>query len=463
MKHSLRTAAAGLAFVVLLAAPTAPAQDTATVEAQLQALLDEAVANGSTPGIMMRVEAPGSGLSFSGVAGVSDLATGAPLTRDNPVRIASNTKTFLAVATLRLWEDGRLGLDDPLSQHLSPEHAEVLTADGYDLDAITIRHLLTHTSGLYDYADRDLFVQTILDDPYHRWTPEEQLGLAVEWGDPYGAPGEVYRYSDTGYVVLGLVLESVYGAPLAVVLRELVGFERLGMDDTWLETLEDPPAGASDRAHQYMGERDTCDWDPSLDLYGGGGLVSTADDMAMFMRALFTGGVYRDAATADTMLTTVEGAGPGPDLSGSPWCRAATAWASRYSIATDSPCTCTRDSGARSPPTCRVRTSRSRSRSRSSSHGPCSGCSRRRWKCWRRRWRMSRSGAEPAGSRRGVRHCRGDRDGARLPSYTGHFGPGVGCGARPSGKVGMWVFCLGSRNGRMHLRIQGPNFEPEYR
>jgi len=319
VKHYLRTAAAGLSVaLVLLTAPAASAQNTATIETQLQALLDDVVENGSTPGIMMRVEAPGFGLSFSGVAGVTDLATGTALTRDNPVRIASNTKTFLAAATLRLWEDGRLGLDDPISKYLSPAHAGVLSADGYDLDAIKIRHLLTHTSGLYDYADRDLFVQAILDDPYHRWTPEEQIGLAVEWGDPYGGAGEVYRYSDTGYVVLGLVLESAYGKPLASVLRELLEFERLAMDDTWLETLEDPPAGASDRAHQYMGERDTYDWDPSLDLYGGGGLVSTADDMAVFMRALFTGGVYAHPATADTMLTTVEGAGQGPDLSGMP-------------------------------------------------------------------------------------------------------------------------------------------------
>jgi D-alanyl-D-alanine carboxypeptidase len=312
----LRTPPLGLA-VILWPVAAAIAQE-APVEARLQALLDEAVENGSTPGIMMRVEAPVFDLSFRGVAGVADLATGAALTPDNPVRIASNTKTFLAAATLRLWEEGRLGLDDPLSKHLSHDHSGVLTADGYDLDAMTIRHLLTHTSGLYDYADRDLFVQAILADPTHRWTPEEQIGLAMEWGDPYGAPGEVYRYSDTGYVVLGLVLESAYGKPLASVLRELLEFERLGMDDTWLETLEDPPAGASDRAHQYMGELDTYDWDPSLDLYGGGGLVSTADDMAAFMRALFTGGVYRDAATADTMLTTVDGVGQGPDLSGMP-------------------------------------------------------------------------------------------------------------------------------------------------
>jgi D-alanyl-D-alanine carboxypeptidase len=267
---------------------------------------------------MMRLDVPSLDFSWSGVSGVSDIGTGTPLTRANPVRIASNTKTYVAAAILRLWEEGRLGLDDPLSTHLPAEYAEMLAADGYDLEAITIRHLLTHTSGLYDYADRDLFIEAILADPTHRWTPAEQIGLAVEWGDPYGEPGEVYRYSDSGYVVLGLVLESVCGKPLAASLRELLDFEGLGMTSTWMETLEDPPAGAADRAHQYLGELDTYDFDPSLDLYGGGGLVSTADDMAVFMRSLFVGGVYRDGATADTMLTTVTGAKPGPDLSGSP-------------------------------------------------------------------------------------------------------------------------------------------------
>ena len=314
---SFRTAALCLS-VLAGSASTVVAQNAGSLEVRLQALLDEAIAGGATPGIMLRVEAPGLDLSFSGVAGVSDIATGAALTPDRPVRIASNTKTFLAAAALRLWEEGRLGLDDPVARHLPPEVAALLTADGYDLEAMTVRHLLTHTSGLYDYADRDRFIEAILADPHHRWTPEEQIGLAVEWGEPYGAPGTVYRYSDTGYVVLGLVLESAGDAPLAIVLRDLLPFARLGMRNTWLETLEDPPPGASERAHQYLGELDTWDWDPSLDLYGGGGLVSTADDMAVFIRALFTGGVYLDAATADTMLTTVRGAGPGPDLSGMP-------------------------------------------------------------------------------------------------------------------------------------------------
>ena len=318
MKRAHFLIAAGLAVTTLNFPSNALGQDLSAVEGGLQALLDSVVEAGSTPGIMMRLDVPSLDFSWSGVSGVSDIGTGTPLTRANPVRIASNTKTYVAAAILRLWEEGRLGLDDPLSTHLPAEYAEMLAADGYDLEAITIRHLLTHTSGLYDYADRDLFIEAILADPTHRWTPAEQIGLAVEWGDPYGEPGEVYRYSDTGYVVLGLVLESVYGKPLAASLRELLNFEGLGMTSTWMETLEDPPAGAADRAHQYLGELDTYDFDPSLDLYGGGGLVSTADDMAVFMRALFIGGVYQRASTADTMLTTVTGAKAGPDLSGSP-------------------------------------------------------------------------------------------------------------------------------------------------
>jgi D-alanyl-D-alanine carboxypeptidase len=318
MKRLHLLLATGLAAATLGLPSNVRAQDLPALEAGLQAVLDSVVAAGSTPGIMLRLDAPSLGFSWSGASGVADLATGTPLARENPVRMASNTKTFVAAATLRLWEDGLLGLDDPLSLYLPAEYAEMLAADGYDLEAITIRHLLTHTSGLYDYADRDLFIEAVLADPMHRWTPAEQIGLAVEWGDPYGAPGEVYRYSDTGYVVLGLVLESVYGKPLAASLRELLNFEGLELRSTWMETLEDPPFGASDRAHQYLGEQDTYDFDPSLDLYGGGGLVSTADDMAVFMRALFIGGVYRNAATADTMLTTVAGAKAGPDLSGSP-------------------------------------------------------------------------------------------------------------------------------------------------
>src|SRR5438445_8444189 len=131
----------------------------------------------------------------------------------------------------------------------------------------------------------------------------EQVQFAMDHGAPYGQPGEVYHYSDTGYILLGEIVERVSGLSLAQALRSLLRYQRLGLRHTWLETLEPTPPGTADRAHQFMGEVDTYGFDPSLDLWGGGGLAATAGEMARFTRGLFVGGVYDRRTTLDTMLT----------------------------------------------------------------------------------------------------------------------------------------------------------------
>jgi D-alanyl-D-alanine carboxypeptidase len=146
-------------------------------------------------------------------------------------------------------------------------------------------------------------VEVVLSRPAHRWTPLEQVRFALEHGEPYGAPDETFHYSDTGYVLAGQIIEQVTGLPLAAALRSLLGFGRLGLETTWLESVEPAPAGASPRAHQYIGDLDTYDFDPSFDLFGGGGLVSTTADLARFWRALFAGEVYEQPATLAEMLT----------------------------------------------------------------------------------------------------------------------------------------------------------------
>jgi D-alanyl-D-alanine carboxypeptidase len=171
---------------------------------------------------------------------------------------------------------------------------------------------LTHTSGLYDHSESKNYERAITADPMHRWTRKEQLEAAVEWGDPLGAPSEIYSYCDTGYVLLGEILERASGRPMAAAVRELVGFERLDLSSTWWEIFEQTPEGVPDRAHQFLGALDVTDFDPSYDLYGGGGLVSTMRDLALFFRALFSGGVYTRLETTATMLTTIDGAGPRP-------------------------------------------------------------------------------------------------------------------------------------------------------
>jgi len=280
----------------------------------LQSLIDTSVEETTeVHAVAFHVDAPGIDWVWDGAAGLADPTNGAVMTPQHPVRIASNTKSFVAAAILRLWEEGRVSLDDSISKYLPDDFVELLKSDGYSPDEIKIRHLLTHTSGLFDHSDSAKYTAAITADPMHRWTRAEQLRAAVEWGDRLGAPGEIYSYCDTGYVLLGEILEQAAGRPLAAAVRELVGFKQLDLRSTWWETLEERPVGVLDRAHQFLGNLDVTDFDPSYDLYGGGGLASTMRDLARFFRGLFTGGVFANPETADIMLTTIESVRPRPD------------------------------------------------------------------------------------------------------------------------------------------------------
>ena len=284
------------------------------LDQRLQSILDSLVQdNVAVRSAALHVDTPRLELYWEGAAGMADPEGGIRMTPRTPVRIASNTKTFIAAAVLRLSEEGMLDIDDSIADHLPEEYVMMLDGDGYDTRAMTIRHLLTHTSGLFDHTGPDQYEEAIVADPTHRWTRAEQLRAAVDWGDPHGAPGEFYTYCDSGYVLLGGVIERTSGQPMAVAVRELLDYEKLGLDSTWWESLEPRPTGVPDRAHQFLGDLDTFEFDPSYDLYGGGGIVTTVVDLAKFYRALFTGGVFADPETAGVMLTGVDGVQPLPD------------------------------------------------------------------------------------------------------------------------------------------------------
>jgi D-alanyl-D-alanine carboxypeptidase len=274
------------------------------VGGRLQALLDSTVAGApSIPGLLLSVHAPARQVAWQGAAGLADRATGATLTPEHVFRVASNTKTYVAAAILRLMEDGKLALSDPIARHLLPATAARLRARGYDPTVLTVRQLLQHVSGLYDYATDDHFIAGVLGHPDHRWTRREQLDLALEQGKPYGRPGEVYHYSDTGYILLGEIVEHLTERPLGAAVAELVGFSRLGLSHTWFETLDSVPPGTGPRAHQYQDSIDIYRFDPSFDLYGGGGIVAPIGELESFYRSLGSGAVFRQRATFDTMIT----------------------------------------------------------------------------------------------------------------------------------------------------------------
>jgi D-alanyl-D-alanine carboxypeptidase len=297
-----------------------------SIDAALQALVDaDLSAWPDMPGRLLHVLAPSHGVDVEVAAGVANLTTREALRPGSRFRIASVTKPFVGAAALRLVEDGELSLDGTFAQLLSGKYDDLLRRGGYETDAIMLRHLLTHTSGIYDFAadaytDQipDGFTAEVHKDPSRRWTRFEQIEFAVSHGTPYGAPGTVFGYSDTGACLVGEIIERVTGASMGAAIRDLVGYDRLGLTTTWQETIESEPDDLPQLSHQYEGQMDVADMDASVDLYGGGGLMSTCRDLALFFRALLRDAVFQRPETLATMTTTLQGVPRAPLTSDDP-------------------------------------------------------------------------------------------------------------------------------------------------
>lgn len=266
-----------------------------------QSILDGEVVD-SMPGILVHVEYPAKGISWSGAAGINDVQEQDRLQPDDQFRIASVTKTYVAASILRLWEDGILDLDDPIENHLSSEYIEILKKGAYAPDKITIRHLLRHASGLYDHTQSPNFFGKIIQEPKYHWTRKEQIIAATEWGEPLGQPGAVFSYSDTGYLILAEIMERHTGKSMGDSFEELLGLSELELNNTWVEDERDDR-----RIHQYTRDgMDTYEFSPTIDYYGGGGLIATTKDIANFFQALFNEEIFKQKSTLDTMLAPYE-------------------------------------------------------------------------------------------------------------------------------------------------------------
>lgn len=234
---------------------------------------------------------------------VRTFTAGDGLRRKTSFRTASNTKTYTAATIMRLWEDGRIDLDASIRKYVDPAYIAILDGDGYDTAKITVRHLLSHTGGLADHAQTRQFLETITNKPDTAWTRVSHVQALASWTDPLAAPGVKFAYSDSGYVLLGHIIEKLTGQPLAKAVRTQLRFDELGLANTYWEIAEQPGPAAGPRAHQYLNGIDTYGWNPSLDLYGGGGLVASPEDMARFMFLLHEGKVFKRPATLQAMLS----------------------------------------------------------------------------------------------------------------------------------------------------------------
>lgn len=185
------------------------------------------------PGAIVSVSTPDTG-TWTTALGTGDLATGAPVRTDQHLRIGSITKTFTATVVLQLVQEGKLSLDSPLAD---------FRPDVPNAGHITVRQLLQMTSGLYNYSEDPGFNRRLDQRPESRWSPQDLLDVAFHH-PAYFPPGKGWHYSNTNYVLLGLIAEHLTGQPLEQLFKERV-FDRVGMGDTSLNsdaTVPDPQA-----------------------------------------------------------------------------------------------------------------------------------------------------------------------------------------------------------------------------
>ena len=222
----------------------------------------------------------------------SDDSTGTPLTMDNPIYTASITKMFTAAAIGILKDNGKLNFEDKIYRHLSPlltDRLHVFGGTDYS-NEITIAHLLQHTSGLPDYFTGTTLdgspnvINQLLVDTDKSWSPQEMIKFTKEKMKPHFIPGQGYHYTDTEYVLLALIIEKVSGTSLDQFFRQSI-FEPLGMDASYINLKSAPIKKQPPMAQFYAGDITLSSIQSLSADWGGGGLVSTTQDLIRFLSA----------------------------------------------------------------------------------------------------------------------------------------------------------------------------------
>ncbi|QDQ16087.1 beta-lactamase family protein [Streptomyces spectabilis] len=295
-------------------APAAAAPSTAPAAALVpvrdhhratQQAMDAAVRDG-VPGVTgQAVDEYGT---WQGTSGIGDLTTRQPRGTRDRYRVASVTKTFVATVLLQLEAEDEIRLDDTVERWLPG----VVRGHGHDGGRITVRQLLNHTSGIYNWTrdpkiQRTLFSKEFLEHRYDTWTPGQQVRIAMRH-EPDFAPGSGWNYSDTNYILAGMIIEKVTGQPYGDEIQQRI-IEPLGLRGTTVPGTDPRLPTPSSRAYSTLRDPeekntyDVTEYNPSV-AGAAGEMISTSADLNRFFTALL-GGDLLPKRQMNAMTTTV--------------------------------------------------------------------------------------------------------------------------------------------------------------
>jgi D-alanyl-D-alanine carboxypeptidase len=249
--------------------------------ADLDAALKKSFKESDAPGVVAAVQTPQ--YTWVQAMGVADRDTGKQMTPEVHHRIGSVTKTFTATLLLKAADEGLLSLDNTIDHYITG------VPNG---DKITLHQMSDMTSGIASYTEDDQWVKEWLSDPTRVWKPEEMTRIGIK-ESPLFDPGSEWFYSNTNYVLLGLVLEKVTGKPIAQLYQKEI-IEPLDLKETSFpgtsSTIREPYDHGYTLQGKASGQKpvDSTDWSPSS-AWTAGEMISTVDDLLVYGRALGTG------------------------------------------------------------------------------------------------------------------------------------------------------------------------------
>ena len=264
--------------VVLLLLPAMSIHAQTDVQSELDSLIAE-IAPGDGSAVSARITIGDQ--TWAAAGGLVDMSKTETATPDAHFRIASMSKTWLAVVVMKLVEKDVLSLDDPITKWLPSD----LTSQIANADQATIRQLLTMTSGIPEYLNDD-FYAAIGKDTTHEWTAKEALTYAYNL-PPSFAPGNGYEYCNSNYVLMQLIVEASTKKPMHQLLRDEI-FTPLKLKDTYVQIAE-KGAALVHGYEDFNGDGqidDVTDYNDGAGL-GDGALISTTADLTRFYQAVF--------------------------------------------------------------------------------------------------------------------------------------------------------------------------------
>jgi D-alanyl-D-alanine carboxypeptidase len=271
--------------------------DKLTTEQRLDALVADIMTKEAPPGMILGVWTPT--MSYLKAVGVADIPSGAPMTTDMNYRIGSQSKMYISTVILQMVDEGKIALDDKVAKYLTG------VTDG---EKITIFQLITNTSGIPSYSEDAAWMKALFANPTRVWAPWELVGVSNKLKHPFD-PGKGWHYSNTNFVILGLIAEAIDKIPVDEILYQRLS-KPLGLRVTRLplDTALPPPSPHGYYENGEIGAPRLIDFTAQSPSWGwtAGGMIGNAAESKTWIEAAVGGGLLSDAMQAKRMSTWVD-------------------------------------------------------------------------------------------------------------------------------------------------------------